>query len=219
MAIGASAVALAVVWRLLPAASPPLYDGVCGPPAPYRSLGDSRPPLSASAVYSGTDFPPAEVQTGEAVAQAQVVMMAGTFSAQSPVTIAISPVSPPARAPDGEVQDGNAYQISATADGRQVQPNPQDSVTIDLLGTGSSGSLVLFADTGTGWRPLRTFNLGCGTTFEAVSPRLGYFALFRSKVSSGSSGGFPVGAVVGGLAAVLIAATLGVARFAAGRRR
>ena len=211
--------ALALLWRIMPADSPPIYDGLCTPQVPYRFLGGSPPPLSASAVYSGTAFPAAEVQTGETVAQAQVLMMAGTFSAPSPVTVAIAPVSPPARAPAGTVLVGNAYRISATADGRVLQPNPQESVTLVLLGTGSSTPPSLYADTGAGWRALTTFNLGCGTTFEAVSPRLGYFALFRGAGSSGSSGGFPVGAVVGIIGAVLIVATLGLARFAAGRRR
>lgn len=216
-AIAVSAMALALLWRILPANSA-LYDGLCGPPGPYRSLGTSPPPLSASAIYSGTDFPSAELQTGEPVAQAQVLMMAGAFLAQSPVTISISPVPPPSRSPEGKVQDGDAYKVSATAAGRELQPNPQGSVTIILLGTGSSGPLTIYADTGTGWRPLRTFNLGCGTTFEAVSPRLGYFALFRTAGSTGSSGGFPVGAVVGILGAVVVA-TLGLARLASGRRR
>lgn len=211
--------ALAVVWRILPSDSPPIYDGLCNPSAPYRFVGGSPAPLSASAVYSGTDFPAAEVQTGEASPQAQVLMMAGTFSAESSVTVAIAPVSAPARSPAGTVQVGNAYRISATADGRELQPNEQESVTLVLLGTGSSGSMTLYADTGAGWQPLRTFNLGCGTTFEAVSPRLGDFALFRSAGSSGSSGGFPGGIVAGIIGAALIVATLGLARFAAGRGR
>ena len=218
-AIGAGVLALALLWRILPGASAPIYDGLCGSSVPYRFLGHSPPPSSASAVYSGADFPAAEVQTGEPSAQAQVLMMAGTFSAQSQVTVTISPVSHSSRSPDGSVQDGNAHKVSATAAGRDLEPTAQDSVTIVLLGSGASGSLTMYSDTGAGWRPLRTFNLGCGTSFEAVSPRLGYFALFRTTGSSGSSGGLPVSIVVGIVGAVVVVATLVLARFLAGRRR
>lgn len=220
MAIGASAVALVLVWRLLPASSPPIYDGVCIAD-PYRHVGGTPAPSSASSSYSGSNFPTAEVLTNETPAQAQILMMQGTFSAPSSITVAITPVAPPASAPDGKAQDGNVYQITATSGGQQVQPNSQDPVTIVLRGSGASGALVLYVDSGNGWQALKTFNLGCGFTFEAVSPKLGYFALFRTAGSSGttSSGAFPVGVVVGILGAVVVVATLGLARFAAGRRR
>lgn len=220
MAIGASAVALVLVWRLLPASSPPLYDGVCIAD-PYRQLGGNPAPTSASSSFSGSQFPTAEVLTTETPAQAQVLMMAGSFSAASPVTVTIQPVAPPAPPPSGRTQDGNAYRITATSGGQQLQPNSQDPATIVLRGSGASGTLVLYVNSGSGWQPLRTFNLGCGFTFEAVSPKLGYFALFRTAGSSGTTanGGFPVGVVVAVLGVVVVAATLVLARFAAGRRR
>ena len=220
MAIGASAVALVLVWRLLPASSPPLYDGVCIAD-PYRHLGGTPAPSSASSSYSGSQFPTAEVLTSETPAQAQILMMQGTFSAPAAITVAITPVAPPAPPPDGMAQDGNAYQIAATAGDQRLQPNSQDPVTIVLRGSGASGSLVLYVNSGNGWQALKTFNLGCGFTFEAVSPKLGYFALFRTAGSSAttSSGGFPVGIVVAVLGALVVVATLVLARLAAGRRR
>lgn len=221
VAMGASAVALVLVWRLLPASSPPLYDGVCIAD-PYRHLGGSPAPTSASSSYPGSQFPTAEVLTTETPAQAQILMMAGTFSAASPVTVAIQPVAPPAPPPAGKVQDGNAYQITATAGGQRLQPSSQDPATIVLRGSGASGSLVLYVNAGSGWQALKTFNLGCGFTFEAVSPKLGYFALFRTAGSSGtpsSGGGFPVGVVVAIVGALVIIATIALARIAAGRRR
>ena len=220
MAIGASAVALVLVWRLLPPSSPPLYDGVCIAD-PYRTVGGTPAPSSASSSYPGSNFPTAEVLTNETPAQAQILMMQGTFSAPSSVTVAITPVAPPAPPPAGKAQDGNAYQITATAAGQQLQPNSQDPATIVLRGSGASGSLVMYADSGSGWQALKTFNLGCGFTFEAVSPKLGYFALFRAAGSSGAttSGGFPVGIVVGILGVLVVVATLVLARIAAGRRR
>lgn len=220
MAIGASAVALVLVWRLLPASSPPLYDGVCIAD-PYRHLGGSPAPTSASSSYPGSQFPTAEVLTSETPAQAQILMMAGTFTASATVTVSITPVTPPAPPPAGKTQDGNAYQITAMAGGQQLQPASQDPATIVLRGSGASGSLVLYVDSGNGWQALKTFNLGCGFTFEAVSPKLGFFALFRTAGSTGTGagGGFPVGIVVAIIGGLVVVATLVLARLAAGRRR
>ncbi|MBV8527745.1 MAG: hypothetical protein JOZ75_05475 [Candidatus Dormibacteraeota bacterium] len=216
--MAAGAVGLVLLWRLVPPTSPPLYDGLCTPAPPYRHLGGSPPPLSASATYFATAFPAAEVQTGETPPQAQVLMMAGTFSAPSTVTVAVTPVAPPAPPPRGMLQDGNAYRVSATTGGQELQPSPQNPVTVELLGSGSSSALVLYASSGDGWTALRTFNLGCGITFEAVAPKLGYFALFRTA-GAPSSGGFPIGIVVAILGALIVIATLVLARFAAARRR
>ncbi|MBV8527744.1 MAG: hypothetical protein JOZ75_05470 [Candidatus Dormibacteraeota bacterium] len=221
VAIGASAVALLMVWRLLPAASPPLYDGICIAD-PYRHLGGNPAPTSATSSFPGAQFPAAEVLTSETPAQAQVLMMAGTFSAASSISVTVQPVAPPAPPPPGKTQDGNAYQITATSGGQQVQPSSSDPATIVLRGSGASGSLVLYVDPGGGWQPLKTFNLGCGFTFEAVSPKLGYFALFRSAGSAGTSssgGGFPIGIVIAILGALIVLATIVLARFAAARRR
>ena len=219
MAIGAGALALVLVWRLVPSAPPPLYDGVCIAD-PYRALGGTPAPSSASTSYSGSQFPTAEVLTGETPAQAQILMMAGTFTAASSVTVSIAPVAPPAPPPAGHTQDGNAYQIIATAGGQKLQPDSQDPATIVLRGADQSSSLVLYVNAGSGWQPLRTFNLGCGFTFEAVSQKLGYFALFRTAGGNApSSGGFPVGIVVAVLGVVIVVATIGLARVAAGRRR
>lgn len=210
-------VALAVLWRLLPAASPPIYDGVCVQD-PYRLLDHSPPPASATMTYPAGAFPTAEVLTSETPAQAQILMMAGTFRSSSPITVSITPESPPAPAPAGRVQDGNAYRITATAGGQNVQPEPQMPVTILLRGTGASSALTMDVRSGSGWQPLRTFNLGCGSTFEAVSTQTGDFALFRAGGGGSAGGGFPVAALVGVLALLVIAATLGLARLNVRRR-
>ncbi|HEY2437187.1 MAG TPA: hypothetical protein VGH93_08390, partial [Solirubrobacteraceae bacterium] len=134
--------------------------------------------------------------TDESPPQAQILMMSGTFSAPSSVTVTIKPVKPPLAPPSGTVTASNVYQITASAGGRELQPNSQDPATIVLRGSGASAMLVLYFDSGSGWQALRTFNVGCGYSFEAVSPRLGYFALFQSGGSSTGSGGFPAAIVV-----------------------
>jgi hypothetical protein len=220
--IAAAAVLLAAIWRLLPAASPPLYDGVCIAD-PYRSVGSSPAPSSASQTYAAGQFPAAEVTTNETPAQAQVLMMSGSFSSpNAPVTVSVTPVSSPARAPSGLRLESNVYRISATAAGQTLQPS--SSLTVVLRGSGGSASLTMYVDSGGGWQQLRTFNVGCGYAFEAVSQKLGYFALFASSSGGGSGGGgsgggFPAIAIVGVLAAVVVVATIALARFSAGRRR
>lgn len=212
-------VLLGALWRVLPA-SPPLYDGLCTAD-PYRELGNSPAPAAASTTYPGAQFPAAEVATNETPAQAQILMTSGTFSGGgAPVTVSVEPVSPPAPPPSGLRLDGNTYRFSAVAGGQPIQPT--QSVTVSLRGAGDTGSLTMYVNSGAGWQQLKTFNLGCGFTFEAVSPKLGYFALFATggaRGSGGGSGGFPVAVVVGVLAAVVVVATIVLARFSARRRR
>ena len=218
-AVALAAVALAVVWRLLPAASPPLFDGICTADA-YRHLGGSPAPAPATQSYPGASFPPAEVQTTETPPQAQILMQGGTFTSPSQVTVSVTPEQPPAPPPAGQAQDGNAYRMTATAGGQAVLP--LNAVTVSMRGTGASSALTMYVYAGGAWAPLHTFNLGCGFTFEAVSQKLGDFALFHAASGGGgggSSGGFPVAAIVGAIVAVIIAATLGLARLGAQRRR
>lgn len=220
-ALAAATIGLVVLWRVLPAAAPPLYDGLCVPD-PYRLLGHTPAPSSATQTFPGTNFPAAEVLTSESPSQAQILMQAGTFSAPSTITVTVTPEAPPAPPPPGMTQDGNAYRIVATAAGQSLQPGSQTPVTVVLRGAGGSSALTLAVHNGSGWRQLRTFNVGCGFTFEAVSPSMGDFALFRpSSGGSGgsSSGGFPVAAIVAILALLVVAATLGLARFGTRRRR
>ena len=215
----AATLLLAALWRLLPA-SPPLYDGLCTAD-PYRLLGHSPAPSSATMTYPGAQFPAAEVTTpNESPAQAQILMMSGTFSSAAPVTIAIEPVSPPAGPPSGLRLDSNTYRFTAVAGGRTVQPT--QPVTVILRGSGDTSTLTMYVDAGAGWEQLRTFNVGCGLTFEAVSTKLGHFALFTPAGGSGGgggSGGFPVGIVVGVLAAVVVVVTIALARLSVTRRR
>lgn len=222
MAIAASSVVLVVVWRMLPSASPPLYDGLCIAD-PYRNLGGTPAPSSASASYSGSQFPAAEVLTSETPPQAQILMTGGTFTAASSVTVAIAPAASPPPPPSGQVPDSNAYRITATAGGQELQPSSQDPATIVLRGSGTTSSATVYANSGSGWHPLRTFNVGCGFSFYAVSQKLGYFALFREPgASSGgrsAGGGFPVGIVIGILGVLIVVATIVLARISARRPR
>lgn len=110
------------------------------------------------------------------------------------------------------MQDSNAYQIRAVARGEELLPQPGMPATVVLRGSGLSSALTMYVDTGHGWKPLRTFNDGRGSTFEAVSNTLGDFALFRPPGSS-AGGGFPVAVIIGLLTAIIFAVTVALARF------
>ena len=222
--VAVSAAALAGLWRLLPAGSPPLYDGICIAD-PYRPLGQSPAPSSASKTYPAGEFPTSEVITGENPAQAQLLMMMGTLPTSSAAaTVTITPVAIPAPPPSGLRLDGNVYRMQAMdASGRVLQPAAQEPVTVVLRGTGSAGELTMYAYSGTAWHGLQTFNAGCGYEFEAVSTTLGDFGLFAQGAgpppAPGGGGGFPVAVLVGVIVVVAIAAAIGLARLNARRAR
>jgi hypothetical protein len=212
---------LIAVWRLLPAGSPPIYDGNCIAD-PYRPLGGSPAPQPASRVFPASKaFPTSEVFTGETPPQAQILMQGGSFDNTTAVTISITPVLPPATKPRNGVIEGNVYKFAAlTPTGTELQPRL--GVTIVLRATRSVPSPVIERYNGTSWTPLTTLNSGCGNTFELTSTRMGEFAAVGPAAAShppGSGGSFPVAAIVGGLAVLLLVAVVTLFSLERGRRR
>ena len=219
----AALAALSVIWRLLPAAAPPLYDGICLAD-PYRLLGSSPAPTSASMAFpASSSSSHAVVETGETPAQAQLLMGDGTFvSPTAPFTVSIRPVTPAVAAPSGMAIDGNVYELSAvTATGQSLTPAPQTPMTIVLRGTATAGpTRTIERLDGHTWTALKTFQTGCGDTFEAVSTHLGDFAVFKTQSTAPQqpSGGFPVAIVVAACVVVVVISLLGLARFSRRRR-
>jgi hypothetical protein len=209
--IAVSTVALALVWRVLPAGSPPIYDGQCIA-NPYAILGGSPAPLSATKTFAAAgEFPPSEVLTGETPPQAQVLIEAGTFDNSTAVTVTITPVrAPPSKPPNGALE-GNVYRFSAVnAAGTELEPaSPSLAVFVILRGLTSSPAPTIDRFNGTSWTPLSTLNAGCGNTFEVTSTQLGEFAAVRPGAAGGttpatSGGGIPGVAIVGGLVVLLL---------------
>jgi hypothetical protein len=216
--------ALTAVWRVLPAGSPPIYDGNCIAD-PYRLLGGSPAAQSVSKVFpaSGT-FPTSEVFTGETPPQAQLLMEAGTFDNSTALTLSITPVPAPAAKPRNGVIEGNVYKFAAlTPAGTEVEPRAGTPVTIVLRATKSVPAPVVDRFDGTTWTPLATFNSGCGNTFETTSTQMGEFAAVGpaggAPQPTGSAGGIPVAAIVGGLAVLLLVAVVALFSLDRGRRR
>jgi hypothetical protein len=220
--LAAGVVGLALVWRLAGPVSAPLYDGCIT--ETYRLLGHNPAPTSASHTFPpGNDFQPAEVISNEAPAQAQILMMAGTFVSGTSFTVSITPIRQPQPPPGGESFDGNVYRIVAiTSGGQMLEPRPQDPVTIVLRATSSGGAprTIIRLD-GSAWTKLKTFSAGCGDEYEAVSGRLGVFATVKSGGQQGGQGspaGFPVAALVAIIAVVLILAVFFLLRLNRGVR-
>jgi hypothetical protein len=215
-----AAVLLTAVWRLAPAASPPIYDGVCAAD-PYRALGSSPPPSSATKMYppvTAGNFQTSEVVTGETPPQAQLLLVDGTFVSSEPFTVSITPVSPPGPQPSDGTIDGNVYRILAvTASGKQLNPvDAAHGATLLLRATAMSPARTMERLDGTTWTDLRTLLAGCGDTFEAATSRLGDFALVVPKQGGGGGGGSgtgpPVVPIVIGLVVIVLATTLGLIR-------
>jgi hypothetical protein len=216
--------ALGTAWRVLPAGSPPIYDGNCIAD-PYETLGASPAPQPATKVFpAASTFPTSEVFTGETPPQAQLLMEPGTFDNSTAVTISITPVPAPAAKPPNGAIEGNVYRFSAiTPAGTELDPRPNVLATIVLRATRSVPAATIDRFDGTRWIPLQTFNSGCGNTFEVTSTKLGAFAAVGAS-SGGShpaapSGGIPVAAIIGGLAVLLIAAIVVLFSLDRGRSR
>lgn len=204
--------ALATVWRVLPSASPAIYDGNCIAD-PYVTLGGSPAPQGATMTFPATTtpFPASEVFTGETPPQAQLLMESGSFDNTVALTISVTPVAPPAVKPSSGMIEGNVYKYSAVNPaGVAVAPRPNVLLTIVLRGTKSIPPPVIDRFNGTSWTPLTTQNSGCGNTFLTTSTQLGEFAAVApggtSPSPTAATGGIPGALIIGALAALLVIA-------------
>lgn len=202
--------ALTLVWRFLPAGSPPIYDGECIAD-PYEALGTSPAPKAASTTFPvAATFPASEVLTGETPPQAQILMETGTFANSTPVTVSITPVGAPSIKPPNGTIEGNVYRFSAlNASGIELEPTSASvPVYVILRGLTSAPAPVIDRFNGAAWTPLSTLNAGCGNTFEVTSSKLGEFAAVSPGGAKAAppptSGGIPAVAIIGGLALLLI---------------
>jgi hypothetical protein len=208
--LAASIIALAIAWRVMPSAAPPVYDGLCTAD-PYRLLGSNPAPDSASKTYAATaSFQTSEFTTSENPAQAQVLMTDGTFvSPDVSFTVSVTPVPPPAVAPSDGQLDGNVYRLAAmTSAGMPIQP--KEPITLVLRATRSTPPRTMERLDGAKWTPLQTFAEGCGDTYEATTDRTADFAMVVTSQppANGGASGPPVAAIIAGTAVVAVAAIL-----------
>jgi hypothetical protein len=207
--IAAAAIALTLVWRFLPAGSPPIYDGQCIAD-PYVTLGSSPGPKPATMTFpKAAIFPPEGVATTEVPPQAQILIQAGAFDNSTAVTVTITPVPATSVKPPNGTIIGNVYTFTAVnAADTELEPKPSLPVYIILRALNSTPAPTIDRFNGTGWVPISTLNAGCGNTFEGTSTQMGAFAAVVPRSGGAtphtSSGGFPAVAIIGGLALLLI---------------
>jgi hypothetical protein len=229
----AGALLLGAVWAVLPAPSPPLYDGLAGPaqaylyldpPPGYHQTGQPAPashPLTLTGGSSAAGF----VNTVETPPQAQVLAADGTFSAPAgatSITLAVTPVRPPRPIPAslGRLA-GNVYEVKATAD----VPGPVTvvaghPVTVVLRGPTGTGNapMARLAEGGTAWERVSSQPLGSAPDMVVTNTdRLGFFAITATAATAttggtGSSGGSGSNVVLVVVAAAVVAvAVIGLA--------
>lgn len=207
---------------------PPLYDGICLPPH-YLLFGASPGPPSVSKSYTATDLAGTlEVADNDSTPQAQIIIGAGSLAVPPGVataTVSITPVTPPPTKPSGGVIDGNVYSFTVVAGGHHLALAPGHPATAVLAATSSGGGQrVVEHFDGTRWSPVgKTFQSGCGTTYEAASPTLGLFALVAQGGSAapnpGSQGGGVPTILIVIVVVVVLALVIGAARLGRRRRR
>jgi hypothetical protein len=228
-ALGVAALALLALAAVRAGGGgPPLYDGICQPPH-YLALGASPGPGSASMTYSGDYLAHNTLVlfTSESTPQAQIIVAAGSFTLPpgSTATLTITAVAPPPSKPADGTLAGNVYRFAAQDQaGRPVNVIPGHPATIDLEAPSASGpQLTLERFDDPRWTPLKTFQSGCGSSYDAASQSLGLFALVApggsaSNPSGGSGGGAPVVVIVVAVAIVVLALIVGATRQARRRR-
>lgn len=208
----AAVAAVATVWRVLPVASPPIYDGNCIAD-PYVTLASHPAAQGATMNFPATTtpFPASEVFTNETPPQAQVLMESGSFDNATTLTISVTPVAAPAVKPSNGAIEGNVYKFFAgNSAGIAVTPRPNALLTIVLRATESIPAPIIDRFNGTAWTPLSTQNSGCGNTFLTTSMQLGEFAAVAPGETPSqptpAGGGIPGALIIGGLAVLLVIA-------------
>lgn len=218
--------ALAAVWRLLPA-SVPLYDGLLLPPQPYRYLNPppgvvhtSKKPTSASQTFdlvggqSGASF----VGTGEAPPQARLIIDDAGLQipkGEKSFTLTIYPVSTASPKPDGPL-DGNIYQLKVTGSSGAALKLAKPA-TVVLRGTGQKGTPLIEELSGGSWQHLTTTAAGTNDTYYGNITTIGPVALVFAGKGGGSNNSWIPFAVVGAVVVVILAAGLLLIRLS--RRR
>jgi hypothetical protein len=206
-ALAVSFSGLGLAWVLTPMSGPPLYDGLILGNDPYRYVSAppghrATPPPSSAAMtvkVSGGLLAPFTVGTHERPPQAQVSASTRAFRATGSHTaqVTITPIRPDHPAPRGDVYDGNVYQVSVSAGGKELTQLPGATVIAALRGTGAKGQPLFALRTAKGWSLAKPTATGTPGVYSRQVRTVGEMVLVIPAGEAGSSeGGFPVGPVV-----------------------
>lgn len=219
LALGA--VLLGLAWLFAAASSPPLYDGL-GANSPYRYLipqpGHPRtpPPFSARRVVpvSAGRLPLEVVKTAEQPHQAKIILQFNSLiipPGVHSVVISVHAVAPPATIRHGSL-DGNVYRFSVTGAGKELTRRSGRKISVELRGTGTSGSPAIEQYTGGHWVMRPTSVVPSTNEFIASVPSLGDFALVLPPAGKGGISPFIIIAVALVVLAVILVVLIRLAR-------
>jgi hypothetical protein len=191
---------LALVWLVAAPSRIPLYDGIGLPQEPYRYLQPPKgqpsglPPSSIHRplVISNGISPVYKVGTSESPPQTYYFMQYGALRIPPGVhtiVLDVKAVPPPGPAPSANLIDGNVYRYAVTTpSGAPVPLRGGPKVSVELRGTGASGSPTVAQFVGGSWKKLPTLVLLGENYYLANVHSLGDFTLLLPAKGAGSSG-------------------------------
>jgi hypothetical protein len=194
-----------------------VYDGLGNPDEPYRFVEPtadartSKKPTTAHAdlaVVNGRTRA-GFANSGESGPQISVYLAPGAFEVGSGVTsvsVTATPEAPSAPAPDDGAVLGNAYRITATADGHDVQARAgQVTIQMRTPKPPSRGDPrpVFEQRTSGGWTQRPTIQPGFDF-FQTTDGSTGLWVLVQPADAPDSGGGINVGLLVAGVGILVV---------------
>lgn len=196
--LAVAGLSLALVWRLIPPSSPPLYDGITVVP-PYKyvhrppGLGPehANPTSARQTVRVHKTSPELYLATKESAPQALLALAQGALRIPpgvTRITFSIQPVPPPAPLAPA-VLDGNVYLFQARANnGSTVTVKPGVGARIELRKTGAEANAVVEQYANGGWQRRQTLSFVNASYLATNATSLGWYALvFPNKAAASSS--------------------------------
>jgi hypothetical protein len=209
----AAGAALVTLGFLASPAAVPVYDGVNAPDEPYKHVGTSPAPVSAttSAPVTGGRSASLQLKTPENGPQVLVDLGSGAFSATSTtVSLTATPLAGDGALPRGDF-DGNVYRITA-GPGAALQPQTaQGFLFLRAAEMTNPAPVIVHRATATGaWAEVKTTRAGTdilSTPFR----ELGDYAVVRLPGAKAlSSGGLSLVRVLLLAGGVLVLLTITV---------
>jgi hypothetical protein len=211
--VGAALLLVTVGWLASP--SPvPVYDGVGSPDEPYKYVGRSPAPVTAT--VTGPASTGLQLRSAESGPQVLVDLGAGAFTGSAAVTMTATPVAGDGtKVPQGAI-DGNIYRITVNP-GAVLQPEVAQGFLFlrAAVMTRPDPVVVHRATASDPWTAVKTVRAGqdiLSTPFRA----LGDYAVVRTPGSKplSAGGGLSTGRVLllGGGVLVLVLLTIWVLR-------
>jgi len=224
--LAVSLLALLAAWLFAPGAVP-IYDGIGNPDQPYRFVmppagsTSTKQPTTAKVtlpVHNGTNEA-GYANSAETGPQISIYLPIGALQAPksaTSVTVTAVPTAPSGPAPaDGTIVT-NVYRVTATADGgpAPVVGTGNQAPTLQMRAPSARqpGPVFEHLDNGN-WKQVKSLRVG-NDIYQAKLPASGDWALVQLNTDGGGSsgGGVNIGLLVGGIAVLLLAGSIGAIR-------